>query len=49
MLETVIKGVAKNEKVYDSNKDIVRDTSDVKLMQTLFSHKRLEIKDRGLL
>lgn len=48
MLETVIKGVTPNSKEHDPNEGIVRDTQDLKLMQTLFTHKRLDLGDKNL-
>lgn len=41
MLETVIKGIKQNEKVFDPKADIVEDTTDLKLMSSLFTTKKL--------
>ncbi len=47
MLETVIKGIKPNDKPINPQEDIIPDSSDLKLMQTLFTSKRLvtDIKD----
>jgi len=41
MLETVIKGIKPNEKVFDPNENMVDDTKDLKLMSTLYTTKKL--------
>lgn len=41
MLETVIKGIKPNEKVFDPKEDIVEDSKDLKLMSTLYTTKKL--------
>lgn len=41
MLETVIKGIKPNEKIFDPSEDMVEDTKDLKLMSTLFTSKKL--------
>jgi hypothetical protein len=41
MLETVIKGIKPNEKVFDPKEDILDDSKDLKLMNTLYTTKRL--------
>jgi hypothetical protein len=41
MLETVIKGIKPNEKIFDPNEDIVDDSKDLKLMSTLYTTKKL--------
>jgi len=48
MMETVIKGIELSKRKYNPEDDIVKDASNVKLMNTLFSHKRLEDADRSL-
>jgi hypothetical protein len=47
-METVIKGIGVTKKSYNPEDDIVKDISNVKLMNTLFSHKRLKDADRSL-
>ncbi|KAL4466875.1 hypothetical protein ABPG74_010472 [Tetrahymena malaccensis] len=48
MLETVIKGIKPNEKIFDPNEDIVEDTKDLKLMSTLFTSKKLNFGNKQL-
>lgn len=42
MLETVIKGVKPNDKIVNPKEDIVENTDDLKLMNTLYITKRLQ-------
>ncbi len=46
MLETVIKGIKPNEVIHDPNEDFVEDTTDLKLMNTLYTSKKLSIKNK---
>lgn len=42
MLETVNKGIKPNPKVIDPNADIISNTNDLKLMNTLYTSKKLQ-------
>ena len=48
MLETVIKGIKPNEKPIDPFENTIQDTDNIKLMQTLFSSKKLVIENKDL-
>jgi hypothetical protein len=48
MLETVIKGIKPNEKIVNPFEDIVDNTSSLKLMNTLYTSKKLSNIPKGL-
>ena len=46
MLETVIKGIKPNEVIHDPKEDYLEDTSDLKLMNTLYTSKKLQMQNK---